>query len=167
MLYDSGNFDQVCWNFILHFRETSSKHKENTLNERKRLRKTSQTSNCLVFSERLNINFFQHKCGIWVSSVHIVWTQPKCFISKGLTGPTKLTKFFHFIIHPTPFRMRSTFPHPFQLSASPTPSWWVTKGVNFPKSDVGKFPPSIIYLGGNLSTLKIYFSLCLNVFCWK
>ena len=35
----------------------------------------------------------------------------------------------------------------------------------FPPCGVGEVPPSIIYVGGISSTLKIYFSLCVNVFC--
>ena len=33
------------------------------------------------------------------------------------------------------------------------------------KGGVGKVPPSIIYVRRNSSTLKIYISLCVNVFC--
>ena len=40
----------------------------------------------------------------------------------------------------------------------------VNKEGEFPPGDVDKVPPSIIDVGGNLSTLKIYFSLCVNVF---
>ena len=91
-----GNFDQG--------EGTSSKHKENTLNKRKGWRMTPQTSNCLMFSERLNMNFFSINWLVWVrvNSVEIVWARQKCFISEGLIGPTKLTNFFHFIVYPTP-----------------------------------------------------------------
>ena len=41
----------------------------------------------------------------------------------------------------------------------------VNKKGEFPPGGVGEVPPSIFYVGGNLSTLKIYFSLCVNIFC--
>ena len=37
----------------------------------------------------------------------------------------------------------------------------------FPSSDVVKLPPSMIFVGGNSSTLKINFLLCVDVFCIK
>ena len=40
----------------------------------------------------------------------------------------------------------------------------VNKEGEFPPGGVGEVPPSIIYVAGNSSTLKIYFSLCVNVF---
>ena len=43
----------------------------------------------------------------------------------------------------------------------------VNKKGEFPPGGVGEVPPSIFYVGGNLSTLKIYFSLCVNVFLLK
>ena len=39
----------------------------------------------------------------------------------------------------------------------------VNKKGEFPSCGVDEVPPSIIYVGGNLSTWKIYFSLCVNV----
>ena len=47
------------------------------------------------------MNFFSINVEL-VNSGEIVWTQPKYFISEGLTGPTKLTNFFHFIVYPAP-----------------------------------------------------------------
>ena len=40
-----------------------------------------------------------------------------------------------------------------------------SKKRKFPPGGVGKLSPSISYIGGNSSTLKIYFSLCVDVFC--
>ena len=53
-----GNFDHVGGNFVQHLGGTSSKHKENTRNERKRLRKTSKLVGSSVFLERLNVHIF-------------------------------------------------------------------------------------------------------------
>ena len=41
----------------------------------------------------------------------------------------------------------------------------VNKKGEFPPCGVGEVPPSIIYVWENSSTLKIYFSVCVNLFC--
>ena len=43
----------------------------------------------------------------------------------------------------------------------------VNKKGKFPPCGVGKVPPRIIYVWGNSSTLKIYFSLCVTVWMFS
>ena len=63
-----------------------------TLIERKRLRKTSRLVGSSVFLERLTWNTWSKLSN--VNSTNI------CFISeRQVSGPTKLTKFFHFIVY--------------------------------------------------------------------
>ena len=87
-------------NFIQHLGGTLSRHKENTRNKRKRLRKTPKLLvGSSVFWERpLNVNFFS------INMAHLELTQqckpnqPMLYFWKPNSSPTELTKFFHFIL---------------------------------------------------------------------
>ena len=97
----------------------------------------------------------QLKHGVWVNSVSNV-----LHFQSPNSDPTKLTNFFHRLQPPIPttfFGWDQHFPIP--VNCQQVPLLHVVKEVNkmgtFFLGGVGKFPSSIIYVGGNLSACSV------------
>ena len=108
--------------FHLYLWGTSSKSKHTWWKER--LKNDTPIQYIYFLSRKTKYELFQYKCGIIrVDSVQTMWTRPKCFISEGLTAPTKLTNFLYFIVYnPSPpcfFGWDQQLPIPFNCQQVP------------------------------------------------